>query len=129
LRAVDVQLYRLCDELSGALILPMLVFSPWAFGTTEPWSIWYWLETRITFGWLGFGMLLAALACVVLRWFVPGGIQGSRRFVVLAWLALAGCLVEARFDYPFQIHSTLFLFLVICALLFGFSEGSNGGRR
>jgi hypothetical protein len=88
-----------------------------------------WLETRITFGWLGFGMVLAALACVALRWFVPGGIQGSRRFVVMAWLALAGCLVQARFDFPFQIHSTLFLFLVICALLFGLSERGNGGRR
>ena len=29
-----------CDDLSGMLIFPMLVFSPWAFGTTEPWSIW-----------------------------------------------------------------------------------------
>src|ERR1039458_7186215 len=40
LRALDVQLHRLGDDLSGALILPMLVFSPWAFGTTQPWSIW-----------------------------------------------------------------------------------------
>ena len=69
-----------------------------------------WLETRITFGWLGFSLLLAALACVGLRWFVPGGIRGSRRFVVLAWLGLGGCLVHALFDFPFQIHSTLFYF-------------------
>ena len=40
LRAGDVQLYRVCDDLSGMLIFPMLVFSPWAFGTTEAWSIW-----------------------------------------------------------------------------------------
>ena len=40
LRAADVQLYRICDDLSGILILPMLVFGPWAFGTTETWSIW-----------------------------------------------------------------------------------------
>jgi len=40
LRAADIQLYRICDDLSGMLIFPMLVFSPWAFGTTEPWSIW-----------------------------------------------------------------------------------------
>ena len=43
-----------------------------------------WLETRITFRWAGFLLLLAALACVGLRWYVPGGIRGSRRFVVLA---------------------------------------------
>lgn len=88
-----------------------------------------WLETRITFGWLGFGLLLAALGCVALRWFVSGGIPGSRRFVVLAWLALVGCLVQARFDFPFQVHSTLFLFLVICAVLFGLSGRASGGRR
>jgi len=85
-----------------------------------------WLETRITFGWLGFGLLLAALGCVGLRWFLPGGIRGSRRFVMLCWLALGGCLVHALFDFPFQVHSTLFLFLVICAILF--CLGRNSGR-
>ena len=88
-----------------------------------------WLETRVTFGWFGFLLLLAALACVWLRWFVPGGIHGSRRFVVLSWLALIGGLVFARFDFPFQIHSTLFLFLVICAILFGLSRNASGSRR
>ena len=39
LRAADVQLYRFCDDLSGVLIFPMLVFGPWAFGTTEFWSV------------------------------------------------------------------------------------------
>ena len=88
-----------------------------------------WLETRITFGWVGFASLLAALGCVGLRWFVPGGIRGSRRFVVLAWLGLGGCLVHARWDFPFQIHSTLFLFLVICAMLFGLSRNPGASRR
>jgi hypothetical protein len=36
LRAADVQLYRICDDLSGALIFPMVIFGPWAFGTTQP---------------------------------------------------------------------------------------------
>jgi hypothetical protein len=88
-----------------------------------------WLETRITFGWSGFLLLLAALACVGVRWFVPGGLRGSRRFVVLAWLGLGGCLVHALFDFPFQIHSTLFLFLVICAMLFGLSRSPGASRR
>jgi hypothetical protein len=88
-----------------------------------------WLETRITFGWVGMALLLAALACVGLRWFVPGGIRGGRRFVVLIWLALAGCLIEARFDFPFQIHSILFLFLVFCAVLFSLSRRSGASRR
>lgn len=88
-----------------------------------------WLETRITFGWVGFGLLLAALACVALRGFLPGGIRGSRRFVVLTWLALGGCLIHALFDFPFQIHSTLFLFLVLCAILFNLGGAAGGSRR
>ncbi len=88
-----------------------------------------WLETRITFGWLGFGLVLSALGCVGLRWLVPGGLRGSRRFVVLAWLGLGGCLVHALFDFPFQIHSILLLFLVICAVLLGQSLNSGSARR
>ena len=89
-----------------------------------------WLETRITFGWFGFILLLAALACVALRWHTPGGgICGSRRLVVLAWLGLGGALVHALFDFPFQIHSTLLLFLVICAILFSLSRNSGASRR
>jgi O-antigen ligase len=88
-----------------------------------------WLETRITFGWVGTALLLAALACVFLRWFVPGGIRGGRRFVVLLWLSLAGCLIEAIYDFPFQIHSILFLFLVVSAVLFSLGRRSGASRR
>ncbi len=76
-----------------------------------------WLETRITFGWVGLGLILAAFALVIGRWYVRGGIHGGRRFITLIWLALAGCLIHARFDFPFQIYSTLFLFLILCAVL------------
>jgi hypothetical protein len=77
-----------------------------------------WLETRITFGWVGSALIALALAAVVLRWFAPGGLHGGRRFVMLMWLALGGCLVHARFDFPFQMHSIVFLFLMLCAVLF-----------
>jgi hypothetical protein len=77
-----------------------------------------WLETRITFGCLGSGLISLAFVAVVLRWFARGGIHGGRRFLILIWLALAGCLVHARFDFPFQVHSIVFLFLVLCAILF-----------
>jgi O-antigen ligase len=76
-----------------------------------------WLETRITFGWLGSGLIALAFVVVALRWFARVGIHGGRRFTVLIWLALAGCLVHARYDFPFQIHSIVFLFLVVCAVL------------
>src|SRR5208337_4834612 len=40
LRMRDVRLYMACDSLSEILIFLMVIFSPWAFGTTQPWSIW-----------------------------------------------------------------------------------------
>lgn len=76
-----------------------------------------WLETRITFGWLGSILVALSLALAIARWFIRGGIHGGRRFMVLTWMAMAGCMVHARWDLPFQIHSIVFLFLVICAIL------------
>jgi O-antigen ligase len=81
-----------------------------------------WLETRITFGWAGLVPILAMLAIVFLRWFGPGGIPVHWLFVSMIWLALAGCLLHARFDFPFQICSTLTLFLLLCAALFCLSK-------
>lgn len=81
-----------------------------------------WLETRITFGRLGSALVGLALGLVVFRWFIRGGIHGGRRFVGLTWLALVGCLAHARFDFPFQVPSILFLTVVICAVLFVLSR-------
>src|SRR5205814_5565540 len=74
-----------------------------------------WLETRITFGWVGSALIVLALGTVLLAWFAPGGIHGGKRFMILLWLAIGGSLVHARFDFPLQIYSILFLFLILCA--------------
>ena len=42
--------------------------------------------------------------------------------LVMMGLALAGCLVHARFDFPFQVHSILFLFILLCAILVNLSR-------
>ena len=76
-----------------------------------------WLETHITFGWVGGALIALALGCLLARWFNFGTIHGGRRFVSLTWLALAGCLVHARFDFPLQVYSVIFLFLTHCSLL------------
>lgn len=76
-----------------------------------------WLETRITFGRVGSAMIGGAFLLVLLRWFLPGGIHGGRRLVALTWLALAGVLAHARWDFPFQIHSIVFLFMIWCPVL------------
>lgn len=77
-----------------------------------------WLEMRITFGWPGSVLILASLGVLLGRWFLPGGLPVGPVGVGLSWLALTGCLTHAAFDFPFQIHSILFLFVVIGALLF-----------
>lgn len=96
------------------------VFQLYRFSTETYWPAQLhndWLETRITFGWVGSALLAAALVLVLLRWFAPGGIHGGRRLVVMTWMAMGGCLVHARWDLPFQIHSIVFLFLMLCAML------------
>jgi hypothetical protein len=103
------------------------VFQLYRISTDTYWPVQLhndWLETRITFGWAGLTLILCALAMVLLRWFARGGIHGGRRFVILLWLAIAGCLVHARFDFPFQIYSIVFLFLICCAVLSTLSRRS-----
>jgi hypothetical protein len=84
-----------------------------------------WLETRISFGWAGSGLIALALGLVLLSWFLPGGLAGQAPFTVMLWLAMAGCLVHARFDFPFKVYSVVFLFLIWCAMLLNVSRKSG----
>jgi O-antigen ligase len=81
-----------------------------------------WLETLITFGVLGSVLIGLALFTVLCHWFVARGIHGSWPLMALFWAALAGCLFYARYDFPFQIYSIVFLFVVLCAALFTLSH-------
>jgi len=84
-----------------------------------------WLETLITFGWVGSALIALAFASALARWFFPGNPHGGWRLVSLVWVALAGCLLHARFDFPLQIYSILLLFLVLCAIVFSLSRHSD----
>ena len=84
-----------------------------------------WLETRITFGWVGSALIGAAFSTLLVSGFMRGGLVVNTQFVVLTWLALIGCLIHARFDFPFQVYSILFLFLVLCAVISVLSTGPN----
>ena len=43
-------------------------------------------------------------------------------------IEVGGCLVHAAFDFPFQVHSVLTLFLVLCAVLSCLSQRESGVR-
>jgi O-antigen ligase len=76
-----------------------------------------WLETRITFGWVGFGMVILNLL-VLCAWIgSPGRPPVFYAFQCCLLLGLAGALVHAKFDFPFQTYSVFFTFVVISALL------------
>lgn len=75
-----------------------------------------WLELRITFGRIGASLVLGSLALV----FLLGSGSGSEATRVLGGtvtLSLAGCLLHAKFDFPLQIHSLQFMFVLQCAML------------
>lgn len=75
-----------------------------------------WLETRITLGWVGLGILLAALLTIPWNWFSGRGVPGSLEFVLLLAVALGGLLAHAKFDFPFQIFSLLTVFLLLACV-------------
>ncbi|HNQ90752.1 MAG TPA: O-antigen ligase family protein [Verrucomicrobiota bacterium] len=75
-----------------------------------------WLQTRITFGWIGFGAILLMLVHPVVRWWIRDGIYSRWDFAAMLILAMGGSLFHARFDFPFQIYSIVLLFLVLAAM-------------
>ena len=104
------------------------VFQIYRQSTNEYWPAQLhndWLEILLTFGGVGFGMILLAFTLVLAHGFCEGAIETGRRFVWLTWLALAGCLLQARWDFPFRVYSIVFLFLALCAVL----TAVGGSRR
>ena len=86
-----------------------------------------WLETALTFGWVGFGIIMALLTLALTRCLARGPIQVPWFFIALLWLSLFGCLIYARGDFPFQVYSILFLAILLCAILFSVSRTVHRG--
>ena len=38
------------------------------------------------------------------------------RLVSFVWLAMAGCFLHAKYDFPFQVYSLHFVFLLLCCV-------------
>jgi hypothetical protein len=86
-----------------------------------------WLETRITFGWVGFSGVVAMLLILFIRAFGTGGLDVPFEFFALATLALGGCLMHAKFDFPFQIYSVVLLFLLLAGVQFSLTPRRANG--
>ena len=72
-----------------------------------------WLQTLITFGLVGAVPILLTGLLVFSHWFWSGGIHGNRMVGVCGFHWQDA--LHAYFDFPFQVHSVLTLFLVLCA--------------
>jgi hypothetical protein len=123
-----VEIYE--NALPIAHDFPVLGTGPGTFGSiyqlyrrtaAQSWAAYVhddWLETRITFGWLGFSIILLMLCLALTRWFYGGGFPVPREFTMMVWVAIGGCLLHAKFDFPFQVYSILFQFLLLSVVLF-----------
>lgn len=76
-----------------------------------------WMETLVTFGLVGSVMLILWFLVLLTKRSIPGGIRWPR---IPFWLIIAGifgCLLHALVDFPLQIHSVLFAFMLNCCVL------------
>jgi O-antigen ligase len=124
------EIYKTAEKMAADF--PLFGTGPNTFGSVirlylNPRQLWFvqahndWLETRVTFGWVGLLSLVLVLICVAARSFFSGGIYAHWSWAAFFWIALGGCLVHARFDFPLQIYSILFVFIIECAMLFSFT--------
>lgn len=76
-----------------------------------------WLETRITLGTVGLALAMGLLGLVAASWFTSAGPLPPAVFPLFTAAALVGLLIHAKWDFPFQVQSLRFTFVVICAVL------------
>jgi len=74
-----------------------------------------WLELQITLGIVGLILVVLLLSGAAVSWWTARGLRAPREFSALLSLALAGLLIHARVDFPFQIISLSFTFLILVA--------------
>jgi O-antigen ligase len=76
-----------------------------------------WMETRVTFGRVGLALVIAHLLWLAIWCSLAGRPRVFYAFGLCIGASLAGALVHAKFDFPFQTYSILFTFVVIAAIL------------
>lgn len=86
-----------------------------------------WLELLATTGAVGFACVVALLGLALISPSVSAGIPVPRTFRNFLNLGLGTCLVFAIVDFPFQIYSVLFLFLILSSVLKSVSPRATPG--
>jgi len=86
-----------------------------------------WREFRVTVGLGGTALLVLLLGGTAWVCRNNRGLRAPREFVLLLALALAGALIQATLDSPFQVPAVAFLFLMLAAV--GMSTASIGKER
>ncbi len=77
-----------------------------------------WKETFITYGLLGGGLIMIGLGFVLSYWVAgAGGVPTHWSFPWFVIVGMGTCLAHARFDFPFQVYSLIFYFVLLCAIL------------
>ena len=88
-----------------------------------------WLETWVTFGWLGGSLVFAGLLLIPMIWWRGTGTPGAGVFVPQILAGLGGMLLHASFDFPFQVVALLGTWLLLAALLTCLGCPPRGAQR
>jgi len=83
-----------------------------------------WMETLVTFGRAGSSLVFLAFIMAILHWFIGRGLKLPFIFMTMVWIAIAGCLLHAKFDFPLQVHSLLNMFLFLCCISLSSSKNA-----
>jgi O-antigen ligase len=74
------------------------------------------LQTLVTFGSVGLTLILIMIAIGLAYPFVGKGMRTPPMFSLCLLVAISGCLIHARFDFPMQLYSLFLLFLTVGAI-------------
>lgn len=75
-----------------------------------------WMEFRITMGGCGIALTVLMLVLLAVVWRTGRGRRVPREFLFLLAIALGGALIQAGFEFPFQVPAVALVFLLLSAV-------------
>lgn len=86
-----------------------------------------WLEARLSYGWVGYGLLFGLLGFWILGWWTMRKRLIPNGFEPFLGVSLGGFLLDARFDIPFRTHSLHSIFAILCVIALYARRGIGNG--